>query len=263
METLDYINQYYENYDEEGRLLTRYGKVEFFTTLRYIYRYLRQGMRIIEIGAGTGRYSRRLSQEGYSVDAVELIAHNIQIFQQQIQPGQPVTVTQGNAMDLSSFPTDSYDITLLLGPMYHLFTKEEQMKALSEAIRVTKPGGILFVSYCMGDASVLTYGFIRGHIQEILEKCMLNPDTFETFSSPWDIFALYRKENIDALRQQFPVTPLHFVATDGYANHMRETLVQMEEDAYQLYLKYHFATCERQDMVGVSHHTLDVFRKER
>ena len=170
---------------------------------------------------------------------------------------------RGNALDLFTFPDNSYDITLLLGPMYHLFTREEQQKALSEAIRVTKPGGILFVSYCMGDASVLTYGFIRGHIQEILEKCMLDPETFDTFSNPWDIFALYRKENIDALRQQFPVTQLHFIATDGYANHMRETLAQMDENVYQLYLKYHFSTCERQDMVGLSHHTLDVLRKER
>ena len=263
MKTLDYLSQYYENYDEEGRLATPYGKVEFLTTMRYIHRYLVPGMRIIEIGAGTGRYSRALSQEGYSVDAVELVEHNIQLFQKQIQPGQPVTIAQGNALDLFTFPDNSYDITLLLGPMYHLFTREEQQKALSEAIRVTKPGGILFVSYCMGDASVLTYGFIRGHIQEILEKCMLDPETFDTFSNPWDIFALYRKENIDALRQQFPVTQLHFIATDGYANHMRETLAQMDENVYQLYLKYHFSTSERQDMVGLSHHTLYVLRKER
>ena len=92
MKTLDYLSQYYENYDEEGRLATPYGKVEFLTTMRYIHRYLVPGMRIIEIGAGTGRYSRALSQEGYSVDAVELVEHNIQLFQKQIQPGQPVSI---------------------------------------------------------------------------------------------------------------------------------------------------------------------------
>lgn len=129
-------------------------------------------------------------------------------------------------------------------------------------MRVTKKGGLVFAAYCMGDASVLSYGFIRGHIYEIIDKCILNPETFETFSNPWDIFELYRKEDIDALMNDFNVSRLHFVASDGYANHMREALSGMDEETFALYLKYHFATCERQDMVGLSHHTLDIFRKD-
>ena len=50
--------------------------------------------------------------------------------------------------------------------------------------------------------------------------------------------------------------------TDGYSNHMRETLENMDEETFKLYLKYHLATCERADMLGISHHTLDIFRKE-
>jgi len=151
---------------------------------------------------------------------------------------------------------------LLLGPMYHLFTKEDQWKALSEAIRVTKKGGIIFATYCMGDASILSYGFGKGMIWDIIEKCMLNTETFETFSNPWDIFELYRKEEIDELRSQFPVTQLHYVATDGYANHMRDTLANMEEERYNMFIRYHLATCERVDLSGYSHHTLDIFRKD-
>ena len=165
-------------------------------------------------------------------------------------------------MDLSSFESNSYDITLLLGPMYHLFTTEDKLKALSEAIRVTKKGGIIFAAYCMGDASILSYGFIHGQIHNIIEKCMLDTETFDTFSNPWDLFELHRKEDIDNLRKQFPVTQLHFIATDGYTNHMRDTVDQMDDAMYELYLKYHLATCERQDMIGYSHHTLDIFRKE-
>lgn len=262
MNTNDYLNAYYNNYDEEGRLLTRYGHVEFATTMRYIRKYLQPGMRVIEIGAGTGRYSHALAREGWQVDAVELVEHNIDQFRALTQPGENVTIRQGTACDLSAFADDTYDVTLLLGPMYHLFTEEEKLAALGEAIRVTKKGGVIFAAYCMGDASVLSYGFIRGRIEEIIEKCMVNPDTFDTFSNPWDLFELHRKEDIDALRSRFAVTQLHFVATDGYANHMRETLAAMPENHYALYLKYHFATCERPDMVGYSHHTLDVFRKD-
>ena len=262
METKEIQGNYYGNYDEDGRLRSRHGMVEYLTTMRYVERYLQPGMRILEVGAGTGRYSHALARAGYRVDAVELLEHNIDIFRQNMLPDEPVTVTQGNAMDLSAFASDTYDMTLLLGPMYHLFTKDDQLAALSEAIRVTKKGGIVVAAYCMGDASVLSYGFVRGKIHEIIEKCMLDPVTFNTFSNPWDIFELYRKEDIDTLRGRFPVTQLHFVATDGYTNHIRDVVDGMDEKTYEVYLNYHFATCERPDMIGYSHHTIDIIRKD-
>ena len=262
METLQALTQYYGSYDEDHRLCSRHGMVEYLTTMRYIEQYLRPGMRILEIGAATGRYSHYFAQQGYPVDAVELIAHNIEIFQQNTQPGESITITQGNATNLDTFPANTYDITLLLGPMYHLFTEEEKLQALSEAIRVTKPGGVIFTAYCMGDASILQYGFGRGEIHNIIQSCKLDPVTFQTFSQPWDLFELHRKEDIDALRNHFPVTQLHFLATDGYANHMRKTLDEMDEDTFNLFLRYHFATCERIDLIGYSNHTLDIFRKD-
>lgn len=262
MDTYNYLKKYYENYDEGARLISKHGMVEYITTMKYIEKYLKPGMRIIEIGAATGRYSHTLAQKGYRVDAVELMGHNINIFKQNTIEGEPVTITQGNAVDLSGFDSDTYDITLLLGPMYHLFTTEDKLKALSEAIRVTKKGGLIFSAYCMGDASVLLYGFIRGEIYNIIEQCLLDTETFDTFSNPWDIFELHRKEDIDKLRAEFPVTQLHFVATDGYTHHMRDRVDQMDDRMYKLYLKYHLATCERQDMVGYSNHTLDIFRKD-
>ena len=261
METKDYLKKYYESYDEEGRLISKHGMVEYLTTMKYVEKYLKPDMRVLEIGAATGRYSHALARKGYRVDAVELIERNIEIFRQNTMEGEPVTITQGNAMELS-FESNTYDITLLLGPMYHLFTREDQLKALAEAIRVTKKDGVVFAAYCMGDASILSYGFIRGEIYNIIEKCMLDTETFDTFSKPWDIFELYRKEDIDNLRKEFNVTQLHFIATDGYTNHMRETVDQMDAQMYELYLTYHLATCERQDMIGYSHHTLDIFRKQ-
>jgi len=54
MERIEAINAYYESYDEDHRLTVRHGMVEFLTTVHYIERYLKPGMRILEIGAGTG-----------------------------------------------------------------------------------------------------------------------------------------------------------------------------------------------------------------
>lgn len=261
METKQILTQFYSNYDEDGRLRSRYGMVEYLTTMRYIEKYLKFGMSVLEIGAGTGRYSHALAQQGYQVDAVELVDYNIEIFKQKTLPGENVTIRQGNAMDLSMFDSDAYDITLLLGPMYHLFTKEDQLRALAEAVRVTKKGGVILAAYCGNEATMIQYCFGRGMIREERYRKLVDPVTFKASSDPAELFQLYRREEIDELMAQFPVERLHFVGSDLATNYMREQIEQMEEDVYQLYLQYHFSICERSDLVGVSHHFLDVSRK--
>ncbi|MCL2517770.1 MAG: methyltransferase domain-containing protein [Oscillospiraceae bacterium] len=258
------IKNYYENYDEDGRLTSQHGSVEFLTTMRYIEKYLKSGGKILEIGAGTGRYSHALAKKGYSVDAVELAEHNIEIFKHNTDSGENITVTQGNAIYLRGFADNLYDVTLLLGPMYHLFTKEDKQKAISEAIRVTKPGGIIYAAYCISDVSILVSGFKRKSfsVAEFIEKGYIETQTFSARSDPSLVFEIVRKENIDDLMSTFSVTRLHYVAADGYAYHMREEINLMDTKEFDLYLQYHFATCERTDMVGLSAHTLDIYRKD-
>lgn len=261
METQEALTQYYSGYDEDGRLASRHGSVEFLTTMRYIDRYLKPGMRILEIGAATGRYSHTLARRGYAVDAVELVEHNIEIFKRNTQPGENVTIEQGNAKDLSFLKDDTYDLTLLLGPMYHLFTVEEQLQALNEALRVTKKGGILMAAYCGNDATMVQYCFGRGMLKEKRYQELIDPVTFKASSDPAELFELYRRENIDALMAHFSVERLHYVGTDMATNYMRECIDSMDDDFFAMYLRYHFAICERADMVGVSHHILDISRK--
>jgi len=256
------LKAFYEGYDEDGRLNSRYGRVEFLTTLRYVEKYLKPGMRILEIGAGTGKYSHHFARQGYRVDAVELMEHNIAQFRRNTKPCEKVTVRQGNAVDLRDFADNTYDITLLLGPMYHLFSEKEKLQALSEAIRVTKKDGVIFVAYCGNDASILQFCFLRGMLKDARYRRLVDPVTFKAGSDPAELFELHRKEEIEALRGHFAVTPLHYVAADGFANYMRQPLADMDEELYNLYLQYHFATCERQDMVGYSNHILDIFRKD-
>ena len=262
METLKVLTDFYTNYDEEGRLLSKHGQVEFLTTMRYIEKYLRPGMWILEIGAATGRYSHTLARQGYRVDAVELVQHNIDLFEKYTQPGENVTIRQGNAKDLHFLEDGSYDITLLLGPMYHLFTEEDQLQALRETFRVTKKGGIVFTAYCGNDATMVQYCFGRGMIRLEHYQNLIDMETFKASSDPAELFQLYRKEDIDALMEQIPSQRLHYVGTDMATNYMRQTVDEMDEELYRLYLKYHFAICERSDMVGTSHHILDIFRKK-
>lgn len=198
------LQDFYQSYDEEARLASRCGKVEYVTTMHYIQRFLKPGMRILELGAGTGRYSHALARQGYSVDAVELIEYNIQQFRQNTRDGEPVTIRQGDATDLSWLEDDVYDLTLILGPMYHLFDPEDQRKALREAVRVTRPGGVLFAAYCMADPALLSTGFVRGKIQDLIAEGLTNPVTFQTFSQPKDIFSFTEKRTLTLCGQNCP-----------------------------------------------------------
>ena len=263
MQTMHYLNEFYSHYDEDGRLSKKHGSVEFLTTMRYIGKYIKPGDRVLEVGAGTGRYSHALARQGYPVDAVELIGHNIDVFQNNTQPGENISITQGNALDLSAFSDNTYDITLLLGPLYHLYTKEDKRQALREAIRVTRPGGVIFAAYVISDGCLLDEGFLRGNINvaEYVKTGLLDRETFAAKSEPKDLFELVRKEDVDELMRDFPTTRLHYVASDGCALLLRYAIDAMDDDAFALYLNYHFATCERADLLGVTSHALDVFRK--
>lgn len=261
MEVLNILTDFYSNYDEEGRLLSKHGQVEYLTTMRYIDKYLQPGMRVLEIGAATGRYSHALALNGYRVDAVELVQHNIDIFNMKTQSCEDVTIRQGNAMDLHFFEPDTFDVTLLLGPMYHLFSTADQKQALTEAIRVTKPGGIIFAAYCGNEATMVQYCFGRGMILQQRYRDLIDPVTFKASSDPAELFQLYRKEEIDALMKTFHTERLHYVGTDMATNYMRQVIDEMDDELFDLYLQYHYSICERSDCVGTSHHILDIFRK--
>ncbi len=262
MEKDQYLIDFYSHYDEDSRLAPRHGTVEFLTTMRYIQKYIKPGSRVLEVGAGTGRYSHALARQGYAVDAVELVEHNIEIFRKNTQEGEQVTVVQGNAMDLSAFCDHQYDITLLLGPLYHLYTQEDKLRALREAIRVTKKCGVVFAAYVISDGCLLDEGFLRGNVDvaDYLEKGLLDPKTFAAKSEPKDLFELVRKEDVDQLMSALPVTRLHYVASDGCALLLREAIDAMDDSRFHLFMNYHFATCERDDLAGVTSHALDIFR---
>lgn len=67
------VNTLYDFFDEKSRLnCSKAARVEFTTTVRYIERYLKKGMRILDIGAGAGEYSFYFANKGYQVNAAEL-----------------------------------------------------------------------------------------------------------------------------------------------------------------------------------------------
>ncbi len=256
------LEEYYNKFNEEKRLNSRHGQVEFITSMKYIHKYINpdikpQDYKILDIGAGTGRYSVALAEEGYDVTAVELVKYNLGILKQK---NSSVKAMQGNALNLKKLPSDTFDLTLLFGPMYHLFGFDDKLKALTEAKRVTKPGGIILVAYCMNEYSVLTYAFKEKHILECVDQNRFTSD-FHTISAKENLYDYVRLEDIDKLNRASNLARLQIISPDGPANYMRPFLNQLTQEEFDWFIKYHLATCERSDLIGAGAHTLDILQK--
>ena len=111
------IIEYYNSYNEDNRLKSKTHLPEYLITMKYIKKYLTPNSKILEIGAGTGRYSIALADMGYDITSVELVPHNIEILKSKIKAEHKIKVFEGNACDLSFIEDNTYDIVLLLGPM--------------------------------------------------------------------------------------------------------------------------------------------------
>ena len=258
------LEKHYNKFNEEKRLNSRRGQVEYRVSMKYIHEYIpaevpKENVKILEIGAGTGKYSVALADEGYDVTAVELVKYNLGILKSK---GSAVKAMQGNALNLKKLPDDNFDVTLLLGPMYHLFGEADKKQALAEARRVTKPGGVILVAYCMNEYSVLTYAFKEGHIKECMEERRLTED-FHTISQKENLYDYMRIEDIDALLRDSGLRRIKIISPDGPASYLRSVLNQMSEEEFEHFVEYQMATCERMDLIGAGAHTLDILVKEK
>lgn len=143
---------------------------EKYITVRMMDRYLHPGDTILDIGGGPGQYAIHYAKAGHQVTLLDLSGENVRFAKKKArQYGVKLTALQGNALDLSRFPDESFDAVFLMGPLYHLMTEENRVKAVTEAKRVLKTGGHLFSSF------ILMFGGVIYSLREIPET-ILRPE---------------------------------------------------------------------------------------
>ena len=255
----DLLENYYSGHEENERLVKdKAHKVEFLTTTKYIDKYIKPGDKILEVGAGTGRYSLHYASKGYEVEAVELTKSNIEEFKKNIDENMNVSVHEGNALDLSMYKDNLFDITLVLGPIYHLFSMEEKKKAIEEAIRVTKPHGKIFIAYITNDIVIITYGLKKGNLLKLKDVC---DENYKVKEIPEEIFSVNYIEEFENMMKKFPVKFLNEVGVDGLSESLEEYINNLSDEEYEVWLDYHFKNCERKDIMGYSSHVVYICEK--
>lgn len=250
---------YYNKFNEDKRLTRRHGIVEFNTAVYYILEYLKEfnNPKVLDVGAGTGRYSGYLFSLGYNVTSVELVKHNLMVLRNNY-PDIPSFL--GSATDLRKFGDESFDVVILFGPMYHLISDEEKIKALMEAKRVLKGNGYIFISYYMNDYAIFKHGFLDKNIIHSFENDLVN-NNFKVVSKEDDLYSFVRLENIDYYKDMCDLKRVKIISQDGLTDYFRRDINNLSEEEFNLYLKYHLSVCERYEFLGTSSHVMDILKK--
>ena len=213
----------------------------------------RKNLNILDIGAGTGRYSAALAEMEHNVTAVELVKKNLSVLKENYPN---ITAIQGNALKLKKIKDETFDITLLFGPMYHLFTEEDKIKALNEAKRVTKKDGYILVAYLMNEYAVITYAFKEGNLKKVLEENKLSSD-FKCITNESDLYSYIRLKDINSLNEKAELKRKKIIAVDGATDYIRPIVNKMSEEEFKIYIDYQMSICELPEILGASSHTLD------
>ena len=251
---------------EWDRLQKRFPYEKYITT-RMMDRYIRPGSTILDIGGGPGHYSIHYARQGHPVTLLDLSEENVRFAKKKArQYGVKITAVQGNALDLSRFPDDSFDTVFLMGPLYHLMNEESRLQAIREAKRVLKPGGYLFCSF------ILMFGGVIYGLREVPET-ILWPDeqvfydiaakgencAFDAFTFAWMTTVREAKEllaSVPGLRTET------VFGQESILSPYKYTLEKSPKKIRTAFYDYALRYCEKEDYLTHTEHLMIVSQKE-
>jgi len=148
----DWVKSYY---DELGQRewdrwdVSPVEQVKFEVHLRYLRKYLAAGDRILEIGAGPGRFTQELAKISPRIVVADISPVQLELNRQNAHTlGYAGSIEQWIECDICDlrpcFDHGEFDAVVCYGgPLSYVF--DERERALAELQRVTRAGGLLFV----------------------------------------------------------------------------------------------------------------------
>ena len=257
---LEIVSSFYNEIDEDGRLnKSRHGQMEYITTMHYINKYAKKGAKILEIGAGTGRYSIALAKAGFNVSSVELVEHNLEVLKKNNEGLANIQPYQGDALDLSRFADNSFDVTLLFGPLYHLYESQDVQKAIDEAIRVTKPNGVILTAF-LSVYAILFNNYLNGTLLAGIEENFTEEYKIRHFEE--QLFTGYDVAEFEALFAEKQVEHLNTIAVNSILELAEgRSDFAMSEEELDAFAKLWLTLCEKRELLGTSGHLLYICKK--
>ena len=255
------ITGFYNQVDEDSRLQNnRHGQLEYAMTMQYIHRFAAPGCKVLEVGAGTGRYSIALAKEGMDVTAVELVEKNLDVLKQNSRGVDHICSYQGDATDLSRFEDQAFDITLVLGPLYHLYDATDIHKAIDEAIRVTRKGGVILFAF-LSVFGIMYANYLSGDWAEGQEENFTKDYKVKHFKE--QLFTGYDIVEFEKLFEGKPVQWITTTGTDGVLEPLERCPdFAITDEDFPAFVDWYLAFSEKRELLGATNHLLYICRKQ-
>jgi SAM-dependent methyltransferase len=218
------ISDHYEQeVDESTRISEGFGQLEFLRTREIIERHLPDGrLRVLDVGGGTGVHARWLALAGHVVELVDPIARHVDAAAAIGADGLAVTARRGDARALPAGDA-TFDVVLVLGPLYHLTERSDRLRAWREALRAVRPGGLVIAAAISRFASLFD-GLARVALddrrfrriveQDLVDGQHRNPDRI----SGWFTTAYFHlPDDLEAEATEAGATIVELVGVEGLA----------------------------------------------
>lgn len=155
----EYVSEVKAYYDENARIewerLER-QPFEFEFTTYMMDKYILPGDRVLDIGGGPGRYSIHYARKGCDVTLVDLSDGNIALAREKAaEAGVEIRAIARNCLELDELDLGTYDHVFLMGPLYHLLTEEDRVRAVDLALSRLKVGGFFYCSFILDFAGLI------------------------------------------------------------------------------------------------------------
>ena len=240
-------------------------RFEFDINRSFISKYIKPGQKVLDCGGGPGRYSLWLSKLGCDVTLFDLSNGNVAFAKAKAQElNLPLTALTGDARDLSALQGERYDHILLMGPLYHLLDETDRKAAVNACMELLKPHGTLSVSFISSYAGIIYY--LREMPQAIVEPSVQEHYNLMRDDLPFAGMAFTdayfaRRQDILPFMEQFPLKKMHLLSSEAVFAPWYHSLLAQGEEAYQEYLRFGVAVCEREDLLSYAEHFLYIGQK--
>jgi 2-polyprenyl-3-methyl-5-hydroxy-6-metoxy-1,4-benzoquinol methylase len=256
----------------EWRRLQRdpYHQVEFIITTQFLDKHLPRKGLILDAGGGPGRYTIELAKRGYDIVLLDLVPEMLKVAGREIKRAKVQThikqLLEGSIDELSMFDGETFDAVLCLGgPLNHLLSAKQRVKAASELMRVAKKKAPVFVSVISRIGLLRTILVSFPHEMKYAKNHLETGDYFpglhgEGFTAAhW-----FLPEELQRLFETQGVEVLEMAGLEGLSSHHEKETNRLHKDQkkWEMWIDVVLKTCTHPSVVGSTEHFLLVGRKQ-